>query len=159
MLKILDYLPPVKRNGGTRQTMLFSATQTRRVADLAAHSLHQPEYIGVHDLVSLTKTGPTPACLQQSYMTVELKHKLDAVWSFIKSHLKKKTNVFFNSCSQVRYVFEVFCTMQPGVPLMALHGKLKQEKHTIVHFKFLRIIIMRLVSRIWPRMRTNPICD
>ena len=39
---IVDYLPR------ERQTMLFSATQTKRVSDLARLSLKEPEYISVH---------------------------------------------------------------------------------------------------------------
>ena len=35
MIRILDYLPKGQRDGGMRQTLLFSATQTKRVADLA----------------------------------------------------------------------------------------------------------------------------
>ncbi len=135
MIRILSYLPPGKKDGGTRQTLLFSATQTKRVADLAALSLHKPEYIGVHDKVS---TGPTPESLQQSMVVVPLENKLDTVFSFVKSHLKKKCIIFFNSCSQVRHVYGLFCALQPGVPLLALHGKLKQEKRTNVYFDFLQ---------------------
>jgi ATP-dependent RNA helicase DDX10/DBP4 len=135
MIRILDYLPPGKRDGGTRQTLLFSATQTKRVADLAALSLHKPEYIGVHDKVT---TGPTPESLQQSMVVVPLENKLDTIFSFIKSHLKKKSIIFLNSCSQIRHVYELFCALQPGVPLLALHGKLKQEKRTKVYFDFLQ---------------------
>ena len=140
MIKILDYLPPGNteedddENEGGRQTMLFSATQTKRVADLAALSLYRPEYLGVHD----KEASKTPKGLEQSAMIVPLQHKLDAVFSFVKSHLKCKTIVFFSSCSQVRHAWEVFCTMQPGVPLMALHGKLKQETRTKLYFDFLQ---------------------
>jgi len=138
MVRILDYLPSGSKVGGPRQTLLFSATQTKRVADLAALSLHKPEYIGVHDKINASSaSGPTPDSLQQSYVVVPLGNKLDAIWSFIKSHLRKKTIIFFNSCSQVRHVFDMFCTMQPGVPLLALHGKLKQEKRTKVYFDYL----------------------
>lgn len=135
MIRILDYLPQGAKVGGPRQTLLFSATQTKRVADLAALSLHKPEYIGVHDKVT---TGPTPESLQQSYVVVPLGNKLDTVYSFIKSHLKKKSIVFFNSCSQVRHAYDLFCSMQPGVPLLALHGKLKQEVRTKVYFDYLQ---------------------
>eukprot|EP00804_Cyclotella_cryptica_P003315 CCRYP_012827-RA/>CCRYP_012827-RA protein AED:0.22 eAED:0.22 QI:114/1/1/1/1/1/4/1100/513 len=141
MIKILDYLPPGNstdddddENEGGRQTMLFSATQTKRVADLAALSLYRPEYIGVHD----KEASKTPKGLEQSAMVVPLQHKLDAVFSFIKSHLRCKTIIFFSSCSQVRHAWEIFCTMQPGVPLMALHGKLKQETRTKLYFDFLQ---------------------
>lgn len=135
MIRILEYLPPGKRDGGTRQTLLFSATQTKRVADLAALSLHKPEYIGVHDKVT---TGPTPESLEQSMVVVPLENKLDTVFSFIKSHLKKKSIVFFNSCSQVRHAYDLFCALQPGISLLALHGKLKQEKRTKVYFDYLQ---------------------
>jgi len=145
MVRILDYLPPgntasedddMDEEDGVpgRQTMLFSATQTKRVSDLAALSLHQPEYLGVHD----KETSKTPKGLEQSVMIVPLHHKLNAVYSFIKSHLKCKTIIFFSSCSQVRHVWEICCTLQPGVPLMALHGKLKQETRTKLYFDFLQ---------------------
>lgn len=135
MIRILDYLPKGARDGGPRQTLLFSATQTKRVADLAALSLYKPEYIGVHDKVS---TGPTPESLQQSYVVIPLGNKLDTVYSFIKSHLKKKSIVFFNSCSQVRHAYDLFCALQPGTPLLALHGKLHQERRTRVYFDYLQ---------------------
>eukprot|EP00970_Alexandrium_tamarense_P018634 scaffold13357_cov194-Alexandrium_tamarense.AAC.11 len=142
MLKILDYLPPGKSSESHgddedeegRQTMLFSATQTKRVADLAALSLYRPEYLGVHD----KEASKTPKGLEQSVMVVPLQHKLDAVFSFIKSHLKSKTIIFFSSCSQVRHAWQIFCTLQPGIPLMALHGKLKQETRTKLYFDFLQ---------------------
>lgn len=135
MIKILDYLPKGAKDGGPRQTLLFSATQTKRVADLAALSLYKPEYIGVHDKLS---TGPTPDSLQQSYVVIPLGNKLDTVYSFIKSHLKKKSIIFFNSCSQVRHAYDLFCALQPGVPLLALHGKLHQERRTRVYFDYLQ---------------------
>lgn len=152
MIRILDYLPRgnssadvdddniddddnnVGERGGGRQTMLFSATQTKRVADLAALSLYKPEYLGVHD----KESSKTPKGLEQSVMIVPLQHKLDAIFSFIKSHLKCKTIIFFSSCSQVRHVWEIFCKMQPGVPLMALHGKLSQAIRTKLYFDFLQ---------------------
>lgn len=40
---VLDYLPPA------RQTLLFSATQTKSVRDLARLSLSAPEYIAVDE--------------------------------------------------------------------------------------------------------------
>jgi ATP-dependent RNA helicase DDX10/DBP4 len=127
MMRILDYLPT------ERQTMLFSATQTKKVSDLAALSLKQPEYLGVHD----NEKSSTPETLQQSLVVVPLEHKLNAIYSFVKSHLKNKTIVFMASCSQVRHAWELFCSLQPGIPIMALHGKLVQEKRTKIYFEFL----------------------
>ena len=45
-----------------RQTLLFSATQTRSVADLARLSLRDPEFIAVH----AEAAAPTPVKLQQA---------------------------------------------------------------------------------------------
>uniref|UniRef100_A0AAV1V4W3 ATP-dependent RNA helicase n=1 Tax=Peronospora matthiolae TaxID=2874970 RepID=A0AAV1V4W3_9STRA len=126
---ILEHLPPA----GERQTMLFSATQTKSVKDLAALSLREPEYVAVHE----HSTNATPKGLTQSYVVTPLERKLDVLLSFIKSHLKQKTIVFLSTCRQVRYVHSVFCKLQPGIPLCALHGKYKQGKRVEVYYEFL----------------------
>lgn len=80
-----------------RQTFLFSATQTKRVQDLARLSLKDPEYISVHE----ESTTATPSRLQQTAMIVPLDQKLDMLWSFIKAHLNSRILVFLSSCKQV----------------------------------------------------------
>ena len=130
--RILDYLPQQQR-----QTLLFSATQTRKVSELATLSLKQPEYLGVHDKEATT----TPKRLVQSYVVVPLQHKLDAVYSFVKSTTAKKAKhkkliCFLASCAQVRHTWELFCALQPGIPVMALHGRLAQEKRTQIYHQF-----------------------
>ncbi|RAL17020.1 RNA-dependent ATPase HCA4 [Aspergillus homomorphus CBS 101889] len=105
-----------------RQTLLFSATQTKKVSDLARLSLQDPEYVAVHEAAS----SATPSKLQQHYVVTPLAQKLDVLWSFIRSNLKTKTIVFLSSGKQVRFVYETFRHMQPGIPLMHLHGRQKQ---------------------------------
>jgi ATP-dependent RNA helicase DDX10/DBP4 len=39
---------------------------------------------------------------------------------------------------QVRFVYECFRCMQPGTPLLALHGKIKQARRTHIYFDFVR---------------------
>lgn len=134
MIRILEYLPPGNKEKGGRQTLLFSATQTKKVSDLAALSLHRPEYLGVHD----KEKSSTPESLAQSMVVVPIEHKLNAVYSFLKSHLRCKIIIFMASCSQVRHAWELFCALQPGIPVMALHGKLVQEKRTKIYFDFLQ---------------------
>lgn len=127
LVRILEYLPKEER-----QTLLFSATQTRDVSHLATLSLRKPEYIGVHD----KEKSSTPESLQQSYILVPLEHKLNAVYSFIKSHLQCKSILFFASCAQVRYAWQLFCSLRPGIPILALHGTLVQAKRTQIYFDF-----------------------
>lgn len=80
----------------------------------------------------------TPAQLKQNYIVCKLQDKLDILFSFIKTHLKDKIIVFFSTCSQVRFVYECFRGMQPGIPLTALHGKVKQERRTIIYMDYTR---------------------
>jgi ATP-dependent RNA helicase DDX10/DBP4 len=117
-----------------RQTLLFSATQTKSVKDLARLSLKDPEYVAVHEKAEHS----TPKQLQQHYIVVELPSKLDMLYSFMKTHLQCKAIVFFSSCKQVRFVFETFCKLQPGVPLLHLHGKQKQQKRVDIFTQFSR---------------------
>ncbi|KAJ2824232.1 ATP-dependent RNA helicase dbp4, partial [Coemansia erecta] len=79
-----------------RQTLLFSATQTKSVKDLARLSLERPEYVGVHE----AQKHSTPQRLAQHFMVVELPQKLDMLYSFIKTHLSSKSIVFLSSGKQ-----------------------------------------------------------
>lgn len=83
-----------------RQTLLFSATQTKSVQDLARLSLKDPEYLSVHE----ESVTATPSRLQQTAMIVPLEQKIDMLWSFIKAHLRSRILVFLSSCKQVSFV-------------------------------------------------------
>lgn len=144
---IVQNLPP----SSVRQTLLFSATQTNSVQALARLSLRDPVYISVRDIAD-GQAGPssqpdgtglddlrkleTPKGLEQHYMIVDLDKKLDTLWSFVKSHLACKTLVFMSSCKQVRFAFETFRHLRPGIPLMHIHGKQKQAKRLEIYSKF-----------------------
>ncbi|KFV85906.1 putative ATP-dependent RNA helicase DDX10, partial [Struthio camelus australis] len=117
-----------------RQTLLFSATQTKSVKDLARLSLKDPEYVWVHEKAKFS----TPATLDQNYIVCELQQKVNMLYSFLRSHLKKKSIIFFASCKEVQYLFRVFCKLQPGVPVLALHGKQHQMKRMEVYNCFVR---------------------
>ena len=85
-----------------RQTLLFSATQTKSVKDLARLSLSDPEYVSVHE----KDESSTPMQLSQKYIVLDLNQKLNVLYSFIKTHLKSKIIVFVSSCKQVFfYIF------------------------------------------------------
>lgn len=118
----------------SRQTLLFSATQTKSVKDLARLSLKEPEYVWVHEKAKFS----TPATLEQSYVVCELHQKVNMLFSFIRNHLRKKIIVFFACCKEVQYLFRVFCRLRPGMPILALHGKQQQMKRVEVYNDFLR---------------------
>lgn len=81
-----------------RQTLLFSATQTDSVKDLARLSLNNPTSVGVKEEAH---EAATPKNLSQHYLVCELPKKLDVLFSFIKTHLQAKILVFFTACKQV----------------------------------------------------------
>ena len=124
---LLSHLPK------SRQTLLFSATQTQSVAQLARLSLKDPTSIGIGQEESKIDT---PESLSQYYYTCDLDKKLDILWSFIKMHLQSKVLVFLSSGKQVRFVYESFRRMQPGIPLLHLHGKQKQSARLTMYTRF-----------------------
>ena len=81
----MSYLPPAS----ARQTLLFSATQTKSVKQLARLSLSDPEYVAVHERSDCA----TPNALEQLYITCPLDRKLDVLFYFIKTHLKSKVGL------------------------------------------------------------------
>ncbi|KAH9176637.1 DEAD-domain-containing protein [Lactarius sanguifluus] len=133
---LLGHLPK------SRQTLLFSATQTQSVSDLARLSLQDPIFIST-DSIASTAEGSAhlelPANLEQHYALCPLESKVDVLWSFIKSHLQSKTLVFLSSAKQVRFVFEAFRRLHPGIPLLHLHGQQKQHMRLDVVYRFGRM--------------------
>lgn len=127
---LLSYLPSPPQ----RQTLLFSATQTKSVKDLARLSLQSPQYLSVHEAA----TTATPSKLTQTYVLCRLQDKLNLLYSFVRTHLQAKTIVFLSSCKQSRFVFEAFRRLRPGVPLQLLHGKMKQKRRMLVYYDFLK---------------------
>jgi ATP-dependent RNA helicase DDX10/DBP4 len=115
-----------------RQTLMFSATQTKKVSDLARLSLKEPEFVSVHEAAD----SATPSTLQQNYVVTPLPDKLDTLWSFIRANVKKKILVFFSSGKQVRFVYESFRHLQPGIPLLHLHGRQKQTARLDITTKY-----------------------
>uniref|UniRef100_T1IEY6 ATP-dependent RNA helicase n=1 Tax=Rhodnius prolixus TaxID=13249 RepID=T1IEY6_RHOPR len=107
-----------------RHTLLFSATQTKKVKDLARLSLVDPKYISAHE----HEKYKTPDGLTQSYVICEQHEKMTLLWSFITTHTKQKILVFLSTCKQVKFIHEVFCHLRPRNTLLALHGRMQQHK-------------------------------
>ncbi|KAJ2665155.1 ATP-dependent RNA helicase [Coemansia sp. RSA 1200] len=115
-----------------RQSMLFSATQTTKVEDLARISLKQgPLYINVDE----GKEKATAEGLEQGYVVCESDKRFLLLFTFLKRNLKKKVIVFFSSCNSVKYHSELLNYID--VPVLDLHGKQKQQKRTNTFFEFI----------------------
>ncbi|OMH83338.1 ATP-dependent RNA helicase HAS1 [Zancudomyces culisetae] len=129
MRAIINILP---KNDG-RQTVLFSATQTTKVEDLARISLKKgPLYINVDD----KKEEATVDNLEQGYVVTDSDERFLLLFTFLKKNLSsnKKIIVFFSSCNSVKYHSELLNFID--IPVIDLHGKQKQQKRTNTFFEF-----------------------
>ncbi|KDP29515.1 hypothetical protein JCGZ_19228 [Jatropha curcas] len=125
MKQIIKLLPK------NRQTALFSATQTKKVEDLARLSFQTtPIYIDVDD----GRTKVTNEGLQQGYCVVPSSKRFILLYSFLKRNLSKKVMVFFSSCNSVKFHSELLRYIQ--VECFDIHGKQKQQKRTSTFFDF-----------------------
>uniref|UniRef100_A0A8C3AJU6 ATP-dependent RNA helicase n=1 Tax=Cyclopterus lumpus TaxID=8103 RepID=A0A8C3AJU6_CYCLU len=114
-----------------RQAMLFSATQTRKVEDLARISLKkEPLYVGVDD----NADNATVDGLEQGYVVCPSEKRFLLLFTFLKKNRKKKLMVFFASCMSVKFHYELLNYID--LPVMAIHGKQKQTKRTTTFFQF-----------------------
>ncbi|XP_037078893.1 ATP-dependent RNA helicase DDX18-like [Pollicipes pollicipes] len=125
MKQIIKLLP--KR----RQTMLFSATTTKKVKDLETLALKtDPVYVGVDDL----EEKATVSGLEQGYVVCPSEKRFMLLFTFLKKNRKKKVMVFFSSCMSVKFHNELLNYID--LPVMCIHGKQKQSKRTTTFFQF-----------------------
>jgi len=111
MKKIIRILP-----NENRQSMLFSATQTTKVADLARISLRPgPTLIDVDS----SKDTSTVTTLTQGYVVCPSDRRFLLLFTFLRKNLKKKVVVFFSSCNSVKYHAELLNYID--VPVSDLH--------------------------------------
>ena len=127
MKRIVKLLPK------KRQTMLFSATTTKKTEDLVKLALKkEPIYVGIEDKNS--ETSATVSGLEQGYVICPSEKRLMLLFTFLKKNKKKKVMVFFSSCLSVKYHHELFNYID--LPVQCIHGKQKQTKRTTTFFQF-----------------------
>uniref|UniRef100_A0A8C4Q477 ATP-dependent RNA helicase n=1 Tax=Eptatretus burgeri TaxID=7764 RepID=A0A8C4Q477_EPTBU len=132
--RLPHHIPHNAHTTNRRQTMLFSATQTRRIEDLARVSLKkEPLYVGVDD----HRDTATVDGLEQGYVVCPSEKRFLLLFTFLKKNRKKKIMVFFSSCMAVKYHYELFNYID--LPVMAIHGKQKQTKRTTTFFQFCNV--------------------
>ncbi|XP_043255867.1 probable ATP-dependent RNA helicase pitchoune isoform X1 [Colletes gigas] len=114
-----------------RQTMLFSATQTKKTETLTSLALKkEPVYVGVDD----DKEKATVEGLEQGYVVSPSEKRFLLLFTFLKKNRKKKVMVFFSSCMSVKYHHELLNYID--LPVLSIHGKQKQTKRTTTFFQF-----------------------
>lgn len=125
MKQIIKLLPK------KRQTMMFSATQTRKTEDLARISLKgEPLYVGVDD----KESEATSSALEQGFVVSPADKRFLLLFTFLKKNRKKKVMVFLSSCMSVKFHYELLNYVD--LPCTCIHGKQKQSKRTETFFKF-----------------------
>ena len=114
-----------------RQTVLFSATQTKKVEDLARLSIQgTPLYVGVHDEAAVA----TVDGLQQGYVLCAAEKRFLLLFTFLKKNRNKKVMVFFSSCNSVKFHAELLNYID--IEVSDIHGNQKQQKRTTTFFQF-----------------------
>lgn len=152
MTQIIKLLPK------ERQTLLFSATQTKKIQDLAKLSLKPDvKYVGVDDhRVTATSEGLKQVSrgplagrceylhfgqlltglvfvfpLLQGYVVVPSDMRFLLLFTFLKKNLKKKVIVFLSSCNSVKYHAELLNYID--IPVLELHVRIPQLPSGLVH--------------------------
>lgn len=115
-----------------RQTMLFSATQTKKVEDLARLSINIENSVFC-DIPSDTNLA-TADGLEQGYVTCPSDQRFLLLFTFLKKNKKKKIMVFFSSCNSVKFHADLLNYID--VPVLDIHGRQKQVKRTTTFFQF-----------------------
>lgn len=124
MNQILRILPT------ERQTVLFSATQTKKVDDLSRVSLKNPVIVGLDEELETA----TVSTLQQGYVVLDPDRRFLLLFTFLKRNLDKKVMVFFSSCASVKFHSDLLNYVD--VPVKDIHGKQKQQKRSTTYFEF-----------------------
>ena len=115
-----------------RQTMLFSATQTKQVEDLARLSINAKTAVYVE--VESESKEATAENLEQGYVTCPSDKRFLLLFTFLKKNKNKKIMVFFSSCNSVKFHGELLNYID--IPVMDIHGRQKQVKRTTTFFQF-----------------------
>jgi len=118
----------LKTTPNTRQTVLFSATMTPQIMDLATKYQREPQHIKVQ------RTEAESPQIEQMYVEVNGRKKLDALVYLIEHHELKLGLVFCNTQRQVDELVERL--KGQGYSTDGLHGGMAQPKRSKVLNRF-----------------------
>ena len=127
-----------------RQTMLFSATQTTKIDDLARISL-RPGVLYIN--VDHHKEFSTVEGLEQGYVICEADLRFRLLFTFLKKHSRSKIIVYLSSCASVNFFAELLnyidlpcLSLNVSFQALKCNGKLiwdrenKNNKNELQHF-------------------------
>ncbi|RNF10718.1 putative ATP-dependent RNA helicase [Trypanosoma conorhini] len=131
----------LKRLPKQRRTGLFSATQTKELAELARAGMRNPVSVTVRvsslNSVSMNEAKPQiPELLCNYYTFTRASEKLDRLISFLQERREQKIIVYVMTCASVDWLYAALVdVLLPGDAgnIFALHGQMKLEKRQRVH--------------------------
>jgi len=126
LIQILKILPK------DRQTMLFSATLSKKIENLGLLSLNEPVYIKLK--INPEGQNNNLQNLEQGYLIIEGNLKFNFLYTFLKNNSCKKTMIFFNSCSEVQ--FFSYLLNYIGIKVLSISGDLKQINRETIYREF-----------------------
>ena len=126
LIQILKILPK------ERQTMLFSATLTKKIENLGLLSLNNPVYIKLE--INPEGQNNNLQNLDQGYIIVSPNLKFIFLYTFLKKNKSKKIMIFFNSCSEVQF-FSLLLNYI-GISVLQISGDLKQINRETIYREF-----------------------
>lgn len=128
----------LKTTPQVRQTVLFSATMTPQIRELANRYLHEPQHI------QIKRTEEESPQIEQMYVEVQSRKKLDALTFLIDHHQLNLALVF---CNTKRQVDELVDRLKGfGYSADALHGGMAQPKRAKVLNRFRQGTLQFLVA-------------
>lgn len=136
----------LKRLPKQRRTGLFSATQTKELAEIARAGMRNPVSVTVrlnasrNTAVDASAGGAAkpqiPERLSNYYAFTKASEKLDRLLAFLQMHAEKKILVYVMTCASVEWLYEALTTVLlrgEAENIFALHGQMKLEKRQRVH--------------------------
>jgi ATP-dependent RNA helicase DeaD len=128
----------VKATPKARQTVLFSATMSKPILELASQYQREPQHIKV------TPAKRETTQIEQLYVEVQQRKKLSTLVYLIEFHQVKLALVFCNTKRQVDELVKLL--RDQGYPADGLHGGLTQPKRDKVMNGFRKGTVQFLVA-------------